>query len=48
MYQIYEVWKGVEIPVAGYNSNDYFTCEVWVSHLKCNHPRFIYVIRKED
>lgn len=48
MYQIYEVYKGKEILVAGYAHEDLFTCEVWVNHLKCNHPKFDYIIRKED
>jgi hypothetical protein len=48
MYQIYEVYNGKELPVAGYYHEDLFTCEVWVYHLKCDHPRFDYIIRKED
>ena len=48
MYQIYEVYNGKAIPVAGYEHDDYFTCEVWVDHLKCDHPNFDYEIRKED
>lgn len=48
MYQIFEVYNGKEIPVAGYSHNDHFTCEVWVDHLKCDHPNFEYIIRKVD
>lgn len=48
MYQIYEVYNGKELPVTGYSHEDLFTCEVWVDHLKCDHPRFDYIIRKED
>lgn len=48
MYQIYEVFNGKEIPVAGYAHEDYFTCEVLVDHLKCDHQRFDYIIRKEN
>lgn len=45
MYQVYEVYNGKEIPVAGYASEDHFTCEVWADHLKCDHPEFEYIIK---
>lgn len=46
MYQIYEVYGGKKLPVAGYQHDDYFTCEVMVSHLKCDHPKREYVIEE--
>ena len=48
MYQVYEVFNGKAIPVAGFAHEDQFTCEVLVDHLKCDHPNREYEIRKED
>ena len=46
-YQIYEVTKHTKLIVNGFNSNDYFTCEVWIKHLKCEHPKRDYIIVEE-
>jgi hypothetical protein len=46
MYQIFEVYEGKELIVAGFCHHDHFTCEVWADHLKRNHPKFDYIIKE--